>query len=391
MKEKKKLEMWFSAYEIGYWAVMFITDGAYASFLSSLGYGEAFIGHTLTMLGFASIFLMPLGGYLADRTSRYRLLSCIYALLTAASTLLVVSDPSPAAVYLYAIVGGVCCKLLAGTLDSWIGKIAREEKDLDYGRIRSAGSIAYAVASPVLGGLFARAGYWVSAPAGALLCALVFLSALMLRDPAVRENSGTGPGIGETARYLLKNRAYRIYLICAMLMNVTVQSFFAFAGLLMEEAGGDVGTLGIYYFIMALLEFFVVRSYSRISGKLGVKRTFAAGMVGNFVKSFAHSFASSVPAMYLCSLTQGFSFALAVPSNAVYQQKWVDKRYLSTATLVSQTCCTGLVPFLLSSAYGSLAERYSVAVMLRLFSVTALAAGILFWILAPDDRKTKEV
>lgn len=385
MGEKRQLERWFSVYELSYWALVFITDGAYASFLRCLGYGEAFIGKTLTMLGLTSLILMPLGGFLADRIGQYKVLTTFSALLVCGTICLVQIVPSKTMVFVYAVVGGGFTKLLAGFLDSWITKISKEEPELDYGRIRSMGSISYAIASPLFGNLFSLLGYWTSIPLGILLFVVMLFCALKLRNPVLKDDREEGPSFMEAIRYLFGNRTYMIFLGCSVLMNVTIQSFFAFVGVLVEDVGGTVGTLGIYYFILALFEFFVVRNYSKISGKLGLKKTVTLGMVGSFLKSFLHSLATSVTGIYCATVTQCVSLAITVPSNAVYQRECVEKKYLSTALLVMQTCCSGFVTFLLSSTYGKVAEEYGTGMMLRLFSVFALIAAVLFWFLAPKD------
>lgn len=390
MKEKKRLEKWFSVYEVSYWALVFITDGAYSSYLKSLGYGEAFIGRMLMILGLTGMVLMPLAGLLADHLCRYRIMASAAAVLICVTVFLMHMMPSEGMVYLYTVVGGGLTKLLNGFIDSWFTKITKETEGIDYGRIRSMGSIAYALASPAFGLLFSRLGFWTAMPLCLVLTVSCLLCILNLRDPKPPEEHEKGPSFLEAFRYLLGNRSYLIFLCCSVLMNVTMQSFFGFVGLLMEEAGGTVGDLGIYYFLLAMFEFAVVRNYSRISERLGLKRTVILGMAGIFLKSLIHSFAGSVTAMYCCTVTQCFSLALTVPSNALYQRECVEKQYLSTALLVMQTCCAGLVPFLFSSAYGITAERLGVGAMLRIFSIFALIGAVLFRFMAPDDSVTEE-
>ena len=389
MEERKKAERWFSVLEISYWALVFITDGAYSSYLKSLGYGEAFIGRMLMILGLTGMVLMPLAGLLADRLCRYRIMASGASVLICVTVFLMHLMPSEGMVYLYTVVGGGLTKLLNGFIDSWLTKITRETEGVDYGRIRSMGSVAYALASPAFGQLFSRLGFWTAMPLCLVLTAAILLCGLNLRDPQPPDEREKGPSFREASRYLLGNRTYLIFLGCSSLMNITIQSFFGFVGLLMGEAGGTVGDLGIYYFLLDMLEFAVVRNYSRISERLGLKRTVILGMAGIFLKSFIHSFAGSVTAMYCCTVTQCFSLALTVPSNALYQREYVEKQYLSTALLVMQTCCAGLVPFLFSSVYGNVAERMGVGTMLRIFSVFALAGAVLFRFLAPEDPETE--
>ena len=190
MEKQRHLEKWFSVYEISYWALSFITDGAYGSYLKSLGYGEAFIGKTLTALGLASLILMPLGGYIADRVGRYRTLTAVSSVLICAMLFAVSLFASDAMVYLYAVIGGGFTRLLSGFLDSWITKMSKEEPRLDYGRIRSMGSISYAISSPLIGNMFTRLGYRIQIPLGAVLLVLCLICSAKLRDPSLEEEKG---------------------------------------------------------------------------------------------------------------------------------------------------------------------------------------------------------
>ena len=383
-------ERWFSVFLICFWITAFFSEGAYASYLTSLGYGEALIGRVMSSLGLASLFFMPAGGYLADRFSNYRALTAVCVCIVASMIWLVCWKPSVTVVYLFTVIGIGASRVLEGFLDSWIGKISKEEKELDYGKIRSSGSIAYAISAPILGRLFSRVGYITAGYTAVILAFISLFAAYKLRNPVLTEGKEKGPSLRETVRYLRSNRKYLAFLICMMLMNVTAQSFYGFIGVLVENIGGDVENLGIYYFILAFLEFLVVRNYSKITAKIGLKNTIVLSMVGTAIKSVAPTLVHSMAGFYCCAATQCISFALSMPSTPVYQARYVDKEYLSTGLLVTTTCSTGLISFLLSATYGQVAERIGVALMLRLFSLFALIAAVLFWFIGPKDETETE-
>ncbi len=383
-------ERWFSVFLICFWITAFFSEGAYASYLTSLGYGEALIGRVMSSLGLASLFFMPAGGYLADRFSNYRALTAVCVCIVASMIWLVCWKPSVTVVYIFTVIGIGASRVLEGFLDSWIGKISKEEKELDYGKIRSSGSIAYAISAPILGRLFSRVGYITAGYTAVIMALISLFAAYKLRNPVLTEGKEKGPSLRETVRYLRGNRKYLAFLICMMLMNVTAQSFYGFIGVLVENIGGDVENLGIYYFILAFLEFLVVRNYSKITAKIGLKNTIVLSMVGTAIKSVAPTLVHSMAGFYCCAATQCISFALSMPSTPVYQARYVDKEYLSTGLLVTTTCSTGLISFLLSATYGQVAERIGVALMLRWFSLFALIAAVLFWFIGPKDETETE-
>ncbi|MBR5502768.1 MAG: MFS transporter [Oscillospiraceae bacterium] len=391
-KQPSNAVFWFSALQFCYWTLAFITDGVYASFLKSMGYGEAFIGRTLMFTGLAGLVLLPISGYLADRLSNFRLLAAVsFVLMGGMVPVVQLLGGTPAVVYAYAVVGGGFTKVTGGMLESWMNKTAKESAALDYGRVRSVGSISYAVMAALLGAVFAKLGYGVCAPLAVLLTAAGLVGVLQLQNPkaGAAENAQNGPSVSETVRYLLGSRSYMLFLLCSLLMNITTQSFFGFFALLAEEVGGSVSTLGTAYFLLAFCEFWVVRYFTAISGKLGIARTYGLGMAGNFLKSFLHASAANVPQLYACSITQCFSFALATPGAPVYLRETVDKRYLASAQLVSSTLGT-VVVFAMSGIYGTVAEAQGVRSMIRLFSLPALVGGVLFLLLANRFDNKKE-
>lgn len=377
MVKTKKYTLLLSALQFAYWSLAFITDGVYAGMLRSLGYGEAFIGLTLTVTGLAGLLFQPISGYIADRTSKFRIISAVsYILMGGIIPMLLAAPSSKTVVYAYALFGGGFTKVTAGLIDSWINKMSGGEIDIDFGRIRSVGSISYAVMAVLLGRLFDRLGYGMTLWASIPLMAVGVVCSLLMDDP---ENSTEkGPRIGETFSYLIHNKEYLVFLVCMMLMNITTQSFFAFFALLVEDAGGTVGTLGIEYFIMAFLEFWVVRANTFLIRKVGCGKLAGLGMVGNFIKSICYSLAGSPSQLYACSVTHCCSFALIVPTSPVYQNTVVEKKYLATAQQLLQTCCTSLIPFLMSSVFGNIAQDIGSAAMIRMFSFPALAGGLFF-------------
>ena len=98
-------ERWFSVFLICFWITAFFSEGAYASYLTSLGYGEALIGRVMSSLGLASLFFMPAGGYLADRFSNYRALTAVCVCIVASMIWLVCWKPSVTVVYIFTVIG----------------------------------------------------------------------------------------------------------------------------------------------------------------------------------------------------------------------------------------------------------------------------------------------
>lgn len=379
LKRNPNLRLVFSIMEGGFWIMVFFTEGLFASFLSDFGYGDAFIGLSTMSAGIAAMILNPVCGYLVDK---YR--NCRLMLLLLSGTIALMTpfffafSGSSAMMIAYSLTAMSSVKTCMGMLDSWISKLSREIPGaFDYGRLRSVGSISYAVAAAVFGWVLAQLGNAASWWIMLIVWAAVAVCACIAPNPSGGEQTDD-VRLRYAAAELFKTRDYTILLACGFLTAVTSSSSFTFFPRVIRELGGDVGDVGLAYFILALFESFVIMNFSKISEKIGTSCALGIGMLGYGVKNIAFALCPNLTLAYVCCSLQMVSFALVVPGAVAYINEKISRTYVASALVMYQALCQSLAQIIASPFIGAVSERYGVKPMMAAFGVPALLGGAVF-------------
>lgn len=392
LKRNPNLKLVFSVMEGSFWITVFFTEGLFSSFLSDFGYGDAFIGLSTMSAGIAAMILNPVCGYLVDKYRNCRLMMLLLSGTTAFLTpFFFAFGRSKPFVIAYSLVAMSAEKACMGMLDSWISKLSREMPGaFDYGRLRSIGSISYAIAAAVFGRLLAALGNSAAWPILLIIWSIIAVCAFIAPNPT-RTEQDKKVRIRFAAAELFKNRAYTVFLMCGFLSSITNSSNTTFFPLIIRSLGGDVGDVGLAYFILAFLEFFVILSFSRISGKIGAAYALGIGMVGYGLKNIAFALCPSLPLAFVCCSFQMISFALAVPGAVAYINENISRTYVASALVMYQTLCPSLAQITSSPLYGSVSERYGIRTMMAAFAAPALVGGAVFLIFSAARRRSRPV
>ncbi len=187
----------------------------------------------------------------------------------------------------------------ASVIDAWINQMTRRDASIDYGVIRSAGSIFYAAAALAAGYLIAPLGvnflFWLHM--GALILAV--LLAWPLPEPALlpllqpEEESAAPPkeSLWTSAKTLLGCRPYLIFLLCGTLYYFATRSVNGYMQVIINYIGGDASTYGLSVFLYCVGEFLLMRLASRLLRRMSI------GFAG-FLRFNIDYVASLFPARY---------------------------------------------------------------------------------------------
>lgn len=378
----RRINRLFALLEGAFYSAMFLIDGMIAQILSMMGYGDTYIGVILAAMGVSCVVMQPVLGYLCDK------FRCYKAIFLTAYTLVAVSMPlfylfagNRTVAMLYCVVTVALVKSLFVVLDSWVTKIEKQGVQLDYGRLRSVGSVTYAFAAVLLAQILNRLGnassvwlYWI-------IFAVMLVALIKLPDP-VETPDDARVTLRAATRILLHNPRYTVFLICGFLTWIGLQSQLLFNSRLVSSLGGDVGDIGVAYFVMAFVEFFVILNFTKIADKLGTENTLALGMVGVALKGIACWLCPSAGWAVAAQLLQAASYALVIPGVVRYFGEHVPRSYLATAFVVYQTLSSGLSQILFSPVYGSLSDRFGVGAMLALTGLPSLLSAAILLLFA---------
>ncbi|MDO4566171.1 MAG: MFS transporter [Oscillospiraceae bacterium] len=371
----------FTLLQASFFPVFFLIEGLYSEMMHSFGYGDAFIGVMLSAMGLSCFILQPMMGFLADKTLNYRAIFTVILGVTAfMMPTFFAFYSSRAVVLIYSTVSLGSIKTLFSLMDSWISKVQKQGVDIDYGRLRSVGSIAYAFAAVSLSQLlnlwgysFMKYLYWFF---------LVLMLTAVFRLPNPERFSEEKVSLRLSAGVILRNRNFLALVLCGFLMSLCNSSMLSFYSRFISELGGNVGIIGVGYFVMAFSEFFVIRNFTKIANRLGTARVYLLGMLGMGIKALLFSLCQSVPAALLATLAQTFSYAIIIPGAVRYISEQIPREYLASALIIYEACCLSLAQIIGSSMFGAVAEAYSVRTMFAVFSLPCFvgaAAFALYW------------
>ncbi|MEG0750452.1 MAG: MFS transporter [Oscillospiraceae bacterium] len=378
----KQVTRRFTLLEASFYPAFFLFEGMYAEIMHGFGYGDAFIGVALTAIGVSCFIMQPIMGYIADKTLNYRAIFIVTLGVAAVLFPLFFKFHSSKAIVLsFSVVALGSIKTLFSLMDSWITKMQKQGMAIDYGHLRSVGSIAYAFAAAGLSQVMMLFGMASAVP---LYWALfLFMTFAIIRIPNPERMNDEKVSLRFAAGVIFHNKNYLALIICGFLVALSNSSMLSFYARFISELGGSVGVIGIGYFLMAFFEFFIVKNFTKIADKVGTDRILAIGMIGMGVKALAFSLCTSVTmALIITPIMQMISYALLIPGIVRYISEQIPREFLASALIMYEASCLSLAQIIGSTFFGAVAEASSVRTMFAIFSIPALIGGVgfaLYW------------
>jgi predicted MFS family arabinose efflux permease len=252
--------------------------------------------------------------------------------------------------------------------------------ELDFGRMRFAGSIGFALFSILFGFIWNHFGFGGLFIATAATYAVVGLAALLLDEaPAVPR------GAANPWAVIRRNPPLRTLLVASFLMGGAIFMAIVFTGMFMKHLGGGENMVGIVMGVPGLLEIPLMLSSGRIMHRIGgVKMLLigygliGAGMLGSGI--------STTPEMLLgFSLLKGPGFALFMVGTIVMIDRYAGE-WAATIQSLNAAASFGLAPLFASPLAGLIYDHISPAAVF-LTSAGLIAAAMLVLILGTLARR----
>ena len=255
----------------------------------------------------------------------------------------------------------------ASVIDAWINQMTLRDESIDYGMIRSAGSIFYAVTALASGYLIAPLGidflFWLHL--GAL--ALSILLALPFADPrklpllkadAITESAEVqNETLRASLKKLLSCRPYAIFLVCGTLYYFATRSVNGFMQVIINYIGGDASTYGLSVFLYCVGEFLLMRLASRLLRR-GMKLPvlFIASLSALGLRILLLGVLRSMAGVMVTQVLLSIGFAGFLRFNIEYVASLFPPQYSGRAILISVAVTQGI-----GSIVGNLAGGYLLA------------------------------
>lgn len=254
----------------------------------------------------------------------------------------------------------------ATVIDTWINQMTLRDETIDYGMIRSAGSIFYATTAIVSGYLIVPLGinflFWLhmGSLAVAILLAVPFADPNKL--PLLEPDRFAGEGapdetFAQSIRTMMKNRPFVIFLICGTMYYFATRAVNGFMQVIINYIGGDASTYGVSVFLYCVGEFLLMRLASRLLRR-GMKLPvlFITATAGLGLRILLLGVLKTMTGVMLTQILLSVGFASYLRFNIDYVASLFPRQYAGRAILISVAVTQGL-----GSIIGNLAGGYLLA------------------------------
>lgn len=254
----------------------------------------------------------------------------------------------------------------ATVIDTWINQMTLRDETIDYGMIRSAGSIFYATTAIVSGYLIVPLGinflFWLhmGSLAVAILLAVTFAdpNKLPLLEPdRFAGEDAPDETFAQSIRTMMKNRPFVIFLICGTMYYFATRAVNGFMQVIINYIGGDSSTYGVSVFLYCVGEFLLMRLASRLLRR-GMKLPvlFITATAGLGLRILLLGVLKTMTGVMLTQILLSVGFASYLRFNIDYVASLFPRQYAGRAILISVAVTQGL-----GSIIGNLAGGYLLA------------------------------
>ncbi|MEQ6377159.1 MFS transporter [Bacillaceae bacterium S4-13-58] len=233
-------------------SLLFFFHGANAILISFLPIYLEFVGLKGSEIGWvmaigpmSSIIAQPFWGYMSDKyqTVKRMVLICLGGLLL--STLVFFQMTALATILIMAAIFYFFVSPIGALSDS-LAQRKSVQLGVNFGSIRTWGSIGFAVSALIFGEILGRVGIqhimWPYFSFGII----AFISCLFLTDVKVEKDVSIQLS---DVKQLLQNKPLIIFLVLIMFITITHRASDSFLGLYITRIGGSEGLVGLSWFI----------------------------------------------------------------------------------------------------------------------------------------------
>lgn len=331
MEQTKSINIKYSMLQ-GIYFVGFCTVMGYAAvYLGSIGMSSSLIGIVLAIANILTSIAQPILGGFVDQSnvSMKKVLMIMFGLCSILSVLLMLaSKVTLLAAFLFIAVSTILYTTMP-LVNSLAFAFQKQGIDVKFGVARGIGSVAYALASLVLGNVVKA----VSPTLMPLAYIVIFLGILPLirsfKMPEVEIDEVIEEKIVEkenTGAFIKKHLKFMIFLAGFILVyfdHTIINNFFI---TVIKNVGGNTGDMGNAVFLAAMLELPTMALFEKYKNKINIKNTIIISSIFFTLKHTLTYFATSMIMIYLAQATQMLAYALFIPASVYYVDKLFDAK-----------------------------------------------------------------
>lgn len=380
-----------------YWASFCIIYSFATVFLLDRGFSNSQIGVIIAAGNILGVVLQPVFASIVDwsKTITLHKLTGILAAIMALLVLFLYVLPNLfLAVVLLFLMTDTLLQVIQPLINSVSVYYVNKGINVDFGAARGIGSLSYAAASYLLGGLVERYGCSVILFAGFLMVTII--SATVFSMPIIKEAAeeacakflqGTP---SQTISQETNEKESIIFFICRykyfMLTLVGITLMFSFHNMnnsymiqIITNVDGTSADLGRLLAIAAITEIPIMFLFSRIVKHVKSSALLVVSSVFFILKAFGYFAAGNIALMTIAAVMQMGSFAIYIPASVYYVNEVMEERdkFKGQALMTGTNTLGGVIGSLLG---GFLIDQAGVSVMNLAGLVMAVSGAVLVFL-----------
>lgn len=329
MNRSKSLNIKYIASQIFYFATFAAMMGYASVYLLYKGFSNSTIGILLSLCNILAVFMQPALASFADKNQNIeirKIITSIVAVAIILSAVLLVIPSNQVIIFILIVSIFSLMTTIMPLMNTLAFVFEKYGIQINYGLARGLGSVAYAVASMIL-------GHAVDAFSPDLLpvCYVIFNAFLFIvvhiyvlpkseqievnvtenKEEAVTNNEGL-------LKFASKYKKFIIFLLGFVFVyfaHTIINNFFI---QIISNVGGNSSDMGNAVFLAAMLELPTMAYFTKLSQKVNCGTLIKISIILFLVKHTITYFADGMAMIYLAQVFQMGAYALFIPASVYY-------------------------------------------------------------------------
>lgn len=359
-----------------------------AQLLTFYGFDAQQVGTLLMIYVLMAVVSLPLMGFLTDNYIPDKVMILGNAIVSIISSIVFLNiEKTFLNTAIVIAIWSFCFKPIINIIESYTYKLINDGDPIDFGVVRSMGSLGGALGAFLMGNIIDIKGYsslyymQVFGVVTTSIAVLIFFRGRKVKQEPkeeyvtvtptriIKEEPVESDG-SSTLMQLLKSRDYVALLIGGCLINASVSLHFTYVPLLLQDNGASAGEIGAAFSLMALCEIPIIAFFSKIRRYIRpTTLLIAAGIVYIFrmIMVVEHP---TVSMFMMMGVLQSVSLGFLSPNYMYIMNRIVPRNITSTATMTGTT-----VIYNLSSVFSMYYGGYYIE---KVGYLTVLSVGWIF-------------
>lgn len=344
------------------------------------------IGWVLAIGPFASIIAQPFWGYMSDkfRTVKWVLFICLIGLIVGSAIFFQMNT-----LISILIMGAIFYFFTTpiGALSDSLAQRRAEERKIEFGSIRSWGSIGFALSSLLIGQILTEIGVQHMVWPYLLFGAIGLIVCLRLKDVAVETKPVQLKDVGQ----IVKNRPFLIFTVLSLLLMIPHRMNDSYMGIYIAELGGSEGLVGWAWFSGVMMEAVVFATARFWFKKFHSMIFIIAGAAAYSLRWFLYASIEEPIYIILLQVMHGLTFGVFYIASLEYVTRLIPKFLQSTGHLVFFAVYFGVSGIAGSLAGGAILDIFQGSTLYMTMGIVSASGAIVLTIyhLQPYGKEIK--